>query len=126
MASQTIKDTTPAPIRLTNIELGRAMGRACDAWRDERERYAAPSTETQPPRRRRSPIVRIGAFLLGLLAPIIIVGSLTGQVGFGFTIENGHADAYLEGRNPFDGQIHGYRWCSDPESMQAKADVPPE
>jgi hypothetical protein len=112
MAGQTIKDTTPAPIRLTNIELGRAMGRACDAWQGRK----------QP----RSPIVRIGAFLLGLLAPIIIVGSLTGRIGFGFTIENGHADAYVEGRNPFDGQVHGYRWCSDPESAQARADVPPE
>jgi hypothetical protein len=126
MASQTVKDTTPTPIRLTNVELGRAMGRACDAWRDERERYAAPSTETQPPRRLRSPIVRIGAFLLGLLAPIIIVGSLTGRIGFGFTVENGHADAYVEAKSPVSGLTHGYRWCSDPESMQARADVPPE
>jgi hypothetical protein len=88
----------------------------------------------QPPKAIRPPslIRRLGwpkfllGFSLGFFAPILTALTYTGQIGFGFTIENGHADAYVEGRNPFDGQIHGYRWCSDPGSAQAKADVPPE
>jgi hypothetical protein len=120
MASQTVKDTTPAPIRLTNVELGRAMGRACDAWQG-RKQPARPNLI----RRLGWPKFLLG-FSLGFFAPILTALTYTGQVGFGLTIENGHADAYLEGRNPFDGQVHGYRWCSDPESAQARADVPPE
>jgi hypothetical protein len=126
MAGQTAKDTTPDPIRLTNVELGRAMGRACDAWRDERERYAAPSTETQPPRSRIPRPVRIVIATLVTIPLLFVALAILGQVGFGFTIENGHADAYVEGRSPVSGLTHGYRWCSDPESMQARADVPPE
>jgi hypothetical protein len=122
MASQTAKDTTPAPIRLTNVELGRAMGRACDAWQDERERYKTPKgRKSRIPRPVRIVIATV------VTIPLLFVAlAILGQVGFGLTIENGHADAYLEGRNPVSGLTHGYRWCSDPESAQARADVPPE
>jgi hypothetical protein len=120
MAGQTIKDATPAPIRLTNVELGRAMGRACDAWQG-RKQPARPNLV----RRLGWPKFLLG-FSLGFFAPIGAALTYTGQIGFGFTIENGHADAYVEARSPVSGLTHGYRWCSDPESMQARADVPPE